>query len=322
MRDPYAVLGIAKTADEKQIKSAFRKLAMKYHPDHNKDDKTAQAKFAEINQAYEILGDKDKRAQFDRGEIDAEGKPRFGPGMGAGFGAGGSGAGFGGGARGFEGFDFGDLGGGRRQSGGFRGGGINLDDLGDIFGGAFGGGKGSFGRGGPGNFGARAPRKGADIAATLTVSLAQLAGAEKVEVAFSDGKRLKIKLPSYLEDGQTIRLKGQGQQIPGGVSGDALITVRFQPDARFRIEGRALHTDLPISLKKAVLGGKQSLQTLDGAVALTIPAWVSSGKVLRLAERGLPEKAGGRAPLYVHLQIELPAGKDPRLEELMQTYPD
>jgi len=312
MRDPYTVLGLAKTADEKQIKSAFRKLAMKYHPDHNKNDKSAQAKFAEINQAYEILGDKDKRARFDRGEIDAEGKPRFSAGMGGGAG------GFGGGrASGFEHFDFGGMGGGARRG---QAGGFNFDDLGDIFGGAFG--AAGMGRGGRARTERAQPRKGADITAALNVSLAQIVGAEKVEVAFSDGKRLKIKLPDYLEDGQTIRLKGQGQQAPGGLNGDALITIHFQSDSRFRPEGRDVHMELPISLKTAVLGGKQNVRTLDGTVALTVPAWVSSGKALRLQGRGLPLKAGGRGALYVHLQIELPAEKDSRLAELMQTYAD
>lgn len=311
MRNPYTILGVAKTADEKQIKSAFRKLAMQYHPDHNKDDKAAPAKFAEINQAYEIIGDKEKRAAFDRGEIDAEGKPAY-QNFGGAYGGGRAGAG----GDPFGGFDF-SGGRGGRQSGGFGGGNIHIDEsiLGDIFGragmGGFGGGRAS-----------RAPRKGADLSATLTVSLAQLVGAEKVEVAFSDGKRLKIKLPDYLEDGQTIRLKGQGQKAPGGLSGDALITIRFQPDARFRIQGRDLHMDLPVGLKTAVLGGKETVQTLDGAVSLAIPAWASSDKVLRLQGKGLPQLSGGRAALYVHLRLMLPEKPDKKLEELVQNYPN
>ncbi|KAA6204451.1 MAG: J domain-containing protein [Candidatus Tokpelaia sp.] len=313
MRNPYTVLGVAKTADEKQIKSAFRKLAMRYHPDHNKGDAGAPAKFAELNQAYEILSDKDKRAAFDRGEIDAEGKPKFQGGFGQ--------SGFGTGGRGhnpFGNFDFG----GASQSGGF-GGNIHIDEsiLGDIFGQAGFGRAGNFG-GGQAGFGARRSRqpRGADISAALDLSLEQIVGAEKVDVAFSDGKRLKIKLPLYLEDGQTIRLKGQGQQPPGSIAGDALVTIRFQPDPRFRLEGRTVHMDLPIGLKTAVLGGKETIKTLDGSVAVGIPAWSGSDRVLRLKDKGLPLKEGGRAPLYVHIRLMLPEEHDKNLEELVKKY--
>jgi len=314
MRNPYTVLGVAKTADEKQIKSAFRKLAMRYHPDHNKDDAAAQEKFAELNQAYEILSDKDKRAAFDRGEIDAEGKPQFQGGFGQG--------GFGGGGRGgnpFGNFDFGG-GGGR---GGF-GGNIHIDEtiLGDIFGHS-GFSRGDFSRaGGRPGAGRQSPPRGADISAALELPLEQLVAAEKVEVTFSNGKHLKIKLPLYLENGQTIRLKGQGQQPAGGLAGDALVTIRFKPDPRFRLEGRVLHMDLPIGLKTAVLGGRETVKTLDGSIALTIPAWSGSDKILRLKDKGLPLAGGGRAPLYVHLRLMLPAEHDKKLEELVQTYPE
>jgi len=315
MRNPYTVLGVAKTADEKQIKSAFRKLAMQYHPDHNKDDPAAQARFAEINQAYEILGDKDKRGRFDRGEIDAEGKPAFQGGFGGGnpF----SGGGRQGGGAGFGGFEFRNAGG----RGGNFGGGMHIDEsiLRDIFGSAGGSPFGGFGGGGGGRA-RQAPRKGADITANLQVTLAQIVGAEKLEVAFSDGKKLKIKLPSYLEDGQVIRLKGQGQSIRGGTSGDALITIHFAPDHRFRIQGRELHMDLNIGLNTAVLGGKETVETLDGAVSVAVPAWTSSDKVLRLKGRGLPLKEGGRAPLYIHIRLMLPAEHDKALEEWAQKY--
>ncbi|MBN9044443.1 MAG: J domain-containing protein [Rhizobiales bacterium] len=316
MRDPYSVLGVAKTAKPEEIKSAFRKLAKKHHPDQNKDDPKAKEHFAEINQAYEIVGDKEKRAQFDRGEIDAEGKPVF-----QGF-AGGQGfegahgdpfAGFrqqgGGGAHHFE-FRGGP---GGFQQGGFGGAGAE-DILHDIFGGAFGG----MGGGGRGAGRQRGPAKGADLAASIEVTLAQAAGAEKVEAIFPNGKHLNIKLPKYVEDGQTIRLKGQGEPMLGGTPGDALVTIRFKPHPRFRLEGRDVHVDLPVDVADAVLGGRQEVEALDGRIAVKIPAWSSSDKVLRLKEKGLPLKAGGRGDLYVHVRIMLPEAGDPALEEFFR----
>ncbi len=308
MRDPYSVLGVAKTAKPEEIKSAFRKLAKKHHPDQNKNDPKAQERFAELNQAYEIIGDKDKRAQFDRGEIDAEGKPAF-----QGF-AGGQGFG---GAHGdpFAGFrqggsshfEF------RSGPGGFQGGGFGggaEDILNDLFGGAFGGGRGGARQ--------RGPSKGADLSASIDISLSQAVGAEKVEAVFPNGKHLNIKLPRYVEDGQTIRLKGQGEPLMGGTPGDALVTIRFKPHSRFRLDGRDVHVDLPVSLTDAALGGKQEVETLDGRIAVKIPAWSSSDRVLRLKEKGLPLKAGGRGDLFVHIRIMLPEGGDPDLEDFLQ----
>ena len=298
MRDPYTVLGVARTAKPQEIKSAFRKLAKQFHPDHNKGDAKAQEKFAEINQAYEIIGDKDKKEKFDRGEIDAEGKPVF--------------QGFAGGGQGFAGgqnpfgngnFEF--------RSGG-SGGGFDASDLfRDLFGG---GAKGGFsGFGGRGR--AQAPQQGSDIHAALSVTLEQIVGAEKVEAVFPNGKRLKIKLPDYVEDGQTIRLKGQGETVARGQPGDAMVTIHIKQHPKFQVEGRALHLDLPVSLKNAVLGAKEEVETLDGRIALTIPAWSSSDKVLRLKGKGLPLKTGGRDDLFVHIRIMLPEGGDAALEQ-------
>ncbi|MFS2326084.1 MULTISPECIES: DnaJ C-terminal domain-containing protein [Brucella] len=301
MRDPYSVLGVAKTAKPEEIKSAFRKLAKKYHPDQNKDDPKAQERFSEINQAYEIVGDKDKRGQFDRGEIDAEGKQAF-----QGFGGQG---GFGG-QSGFAGGDpfagFRQRGGG--QQGGFGGGAEDI--LNDLFGGAFGGGRGGARQ--------RGPVKGSDLAASINITLEQAAGADKVEAVFPNGKHLKIKLPQYVEDGQTIRLKGQGEHIVGGTPGDALVTIHFKPSARFRLEGRDVHVDLPVELADAALGGKAEVETLSGRIAVKVPAWSSSDKVLRLKGKGLPLKAGGHGDLYVHVRIMLPEGGDAELEEFLK----
>lgn len=300
MRDPYTVLGVSRMARPEEIKSAFRKLAKKYHPDHNKDNPRAKEQFAEVNQAYEIIGDKDRRVQFDRGEIDAEGKPAF---------------------QGFQqgrGDPFGGFS-GQKDNGRthFRSnGGFNVDDL--FF-------QDMFGHDGAGfGFGAASRgqrlRRGADVAASISISLEQAVGAEKVEAIFSNGKRLKIKLPAFVENGQTIRLKGQGESMPGATSGDALVTIHLKPHSRFRLDGRALHLDLPVSLKTAVFGAREEVETLDGRVAVTIPVWSSSDRVLRLKDKGLPLKDGGRAPLYVHVRVMLPKEPDPELEILVRKY--
>ncbi|AQT46829.1 DnaJ C-terminal domain-containing protein [Bartonella choladocola] len=313
MRDPYTVLGVARTAKPQEIKSAFRKLAKQYHPDLHKDDKSAQDKFAEINQAYEILGDKEKKEKFDRGEIDAEGKPVF-----QGFAGGGQGFG---GAQGF-GSRSSPFGNGSSHFEFRSGGGNSGFDAGDIFRDLFGAGNGANRGGGFSGFGSRsraqAPRQGADIHASLDVTLEQLVGADKVEAIFPNGKKLKIKLPDYVEDGQTIRLKGQGETTPYGRPGDALVTIHIRKHPHIHVEGRALHLDLPVSLKDAVLGAKIPVDTLDGRIMLTIPAWSSSDKVLRLKGRGLPLKTGGRDDLYVHVRIMLPEGGDAGLEQFMK----
>lgn len=313
MRDPYTVLGVARTAKPQEIKSAFRKLAKQYHPDHNKGDKNAQDKFAEINQAYEIIGDKEKKEKFDRGEIDAEGKPIF-----QGFAGGGQGFG---GAQGF-GSRSNPFGNGSSHFE-FRSGGSNSGfDAGDIFRDLFGAGNGANRGGGFSGFGsgrrAQTPQQGTDIHASLDVTLEQLVGADKVEAIFPNGKKLKIKLPDYVEEGQTIRLKGQGETVPYGRAGDALVTIHIKKHPHFHVEGRALHLDLPVSLKDAVLGAKMPVDTLDGRVMLTIPAWSSSDKVLRLKGKGLPLKTGGRDDLYVHVRIMLPEGGDAGLEQFMK----
>ncbi|WP_019223449.1 DnaJ C-terminal domain-containing protein [Bartonella rattaustraliani] len=302
MRDPYAILGVARTAKPQEIKSAFRKLAKKYHPDHNTGDMKAKEKFSEINQAYEIIGDKDKKAQFDRGEIDMEGRPLYQT-YGADESFGRRHNPFSGSAKGF---DFGSSGGASF-------------DASDIFRDLFGGG-GGFSNSAKYNRFQQDNRsqQGAHVRAHLSVTLEQLVGAEKVEVVFPNGKKLKIKLPDYVENGQTIRLKGQGEKVAYGQTGDALVTIQIQKHPRLRVEGRALHLDLPVPLKHAVLGAKEEVETLEGRVVLTIPAWSSSDRILRLREKGLRLKNGKRDDLYVHIRIMLPEGGDAALEQFLQ----
>jgi len=311
MRDPYTVLGVAKTATESDIKSAFRKLAKKYHPDANTDDPSAAARFNEANQAYEILGDKDKRQKFDNGEIDAEGKPKF-----QGFG------GFGGGAGGNP---FGQT---RGTGGGFdfRGGTADLGDgiFSDFFDQAFGGAK----RGARAGAGFTAARngstKGEDINATLKVRLEDVVSDEKVEAVFPTGKRLAIRLPEGVEDGQVIRLRGQGQppSVSGGQPGDALVTIQFVNHPLFTVDGRDLVTDHDISLEDAVLGGRITIDTLEGRVATKIQPWTNSGKTLRLKGKGLTRKDGGRGDILVSLVVALPETPDQDLVALIQKRRD
>ncbi len=303
MRDPYEVLGVSRGASAKDIKSAFRKLAKKYHPDQNPDDPKAKERFAEANQAYEIVGDADKRAAFDRGEIDATGKPRFAGFENAGGGFSRSGAGPGGAH-----FEF-------RSA---RGGPFAEED--DIFSHIFGQ---AFSQAGAraGGAGQRRAAKGADMTGALDVTLEDVATAAKVEALMPDGRRIAVKMPAFVEDGQVIRLKGQGQQVVGGEAGDAMVTIRVRPHARFRVEGRDLHADLPVPLADAVLGAKVPFETLTGKLSLTVPAWSSSDKRLRLKGRGLPLKGGGHGDLYVTVRVMLPEG-DEELEKLMRARRD
>ncbi len=319
MRDPYDVLGVGRSASEAEVKRAYRKLAKQYHPDKHAGDKKAQARFAEINSANEILGDKDKRAKFDRGEIDAEGKPRFQGFEGARGGQGG----------GFENIDpavfedilssFGRGGGGGRTfrftsgPGGARtfqsGGGAGDDDLlRSVFGGRA--------RSGP----AGAP--GADVRGEIAVTLEDVAAGRHPKVTLPTGKTIALTLPKAVADGQVIRLQGQGQpSLSGGAPGDALVTVRFVPHPLFKPEGSDLRLDLPVSLDEAVLGAKIAVPTLSGKVQVTVPPHSSSGRVLRLRGKGLP-KAGGSGDLLVTPRIVLPETTDPELEVLMKRQRD
>lgn len=303
MRDPYTILGVAKTAKAGEIKAAYRKLAKRFHPDQNKTDPKAKDKFAEANSAYEILGDDEKKLKFDRGEIDADGKPRgF-----EGFGAGGPGAGFrrSGAPGSGQHFEF--------NMGGGAGGGGGGFDAGDIFSELFGA------RGRPGS---RTPPKGEDLAGTVTVGLADSVNGTTTRVLLPTGRQLEVKIPAGIEDGKQIRLKGQGNPSGfGGEAGDAIITVRVALHPDFRIDGRDLRLDLPITLYEAVLGGPVDAPTLSGAVELNVPPNSNSGRTLRLRGKGLP--ASGAQPAgdqLVTLKIVLPDNVDPELEKLMQRW--
>jgi DnaJ-class molecular chaperone len=314
MRDPYEVLGVQKSARPDEIKKAFRRLAKKLHPDANKKDPKAAVKFAELNTAYELLGDEKKRKAFDAGEIDAEGKPRF-----RGF-AGGGQPGFGG-DRHFETFSFGPEGfrrsGGRSGGGGF---GRFEDMLSEMMGGF---GRGSAGtRGGFDRFetadSGHAPH-GQDVSAGLTITLPEAAKGATKRVRLPTGKEVEVKIPAGITDGQQIRLKGQGLAAPSGPPGDVLITVGIAPHPYFRAEGSNLRLDLPITLYEAVLGAKVRVPTLEGVVELAIPPGTGAGRTFRLKGKGMP---GKEAPgdLLVTARIALPEGQDPDLENLMRKW--
>lgn len=312
MRDPYTVLGVTRSASEKDIKSAYRKLAKKYHPDQNPDDSSAHGKFAEATHAYDLLNDKDKRAQYDRGEIDAEGNPRF-----AGFGNGGFGGGGRPGARpgaaGAGGFSAEDIlkefmsgFGGQPRGGGRASGGAQWDP----FAGATAGGAGA-------GAGARMG-KGDDIVVNVTISLEDAHKAASVPVRMPNGKMLNVKLPEKVEEGQQIRLKGQGTPSPFGESGDALVTIRFEKSKTFRRDGLDVRTDVAVPLYDAVLGAKVRVATLDGPVELNLPPGVDTSKALRLKGKGLY----GEGDLYVNIRVVLPPGGDADLEALARFMRD
>ncbi|MGH6746081.1 DnaJ-class molecular chaperone [Novosphingobium sp. PhB57] len=296
--DPYSTLGVSRTASEKDIKSAYRKLAKELHPDTNKDNPKAAERFSEVTGAYDLLSDKDKRARFDRGEIDAEGNPMGFGGFGGGGAGGFGGAGFGGGPGGQRGF-----------SGGFGGNdGIDLEDLfGGIFGGSGQRGPGGFGAGmgGAGGARGRAAPRGGNVNYRLSVPLTDAAELKPQRITLSDGKTIDLKLPVGMEDGTQMRLAGKGEQGPGG-AGDAIVTLQIQPHAFFRQDGDDLRVDLPITLDEALNGGKVKAPTAAGAVMLSVPAGASSGKVLRLKGRGMSRKDGARGDLLISLQIVLP----------------
>lgn len=272
--DPYSTLGVARGANAADIKKAYRKLAKELHPDTNKDNKAAADRFARVTAAYDLLSDADKRARFDRGEIDADGNPA------APFGFGGGGGAF------------------RPGAGGFPSGGGA--DFGDIFEGLFGGRMG-------GGFGMRnaPPAKGANAAYRLAVSFEDAAAGRPQRITLGDGKTIDLKLPNGVEHGTQMRLAGKGEPGPAG-PGDAIVTIQIGGHPFFKRDGDAVRLDLPVTLAEAVLGGAVRVPTVDGPVMLNIPAGSSSGQTLRLKGKGFTGKSGVRGDQLVTLEIMLP----------------
>jgi len=307
MRDPYQVLGVARSASEADVKKAFRRLAKQHHPDRNKSDPKAKDKFAEVNAAYEILGDKEKRAKFDRGEIDAEGKDRF-----HGFGDMRGAGGFRRGAapEGFEHFSF-DFGTG--ATGGARSGAGGPSGMEDII-------SELFGRGARAQQG-RAQRqsmRGSDVTFDMEVTLEEVAKGGKRRVLLGNGREVEVTIPSGIDQGKQIRLRGLGEPgAQGGEPGDALVTVHYKRHPDFEVaNGKDLRVTVDVPLADGVLGGTIRVPTLGGAVEMRIPPGAQGGKTSRLKGKGLPLKSG-TGDLLVRLNIQIPQD-DKELEALMR----
>lgn len=305
MADLYQRLGVARGASDTDIKKAYRKLAKELHPDRNKDKPGAADRFSELTSAYDLLSDKDKRAQYDRGEIDENGNPKS---------------------------PFGFGGGGGPGAGGFRPGGRTTDfefvsddgsDLGNLFEGLFGGGgraRGGGPAGGFGNFGRRAPpQRGTDIAYRLAVPFEEAAALKPQRVTLASGKTIELKLPAGVETGTQMRLSGQGEAGPGG-NGDATVTIDVSPHRFFTRDGDDVRLDLPVSLAEAVAGASVKVPTVEGPVMLTVPKGTTSGRVLRLKGRGFHRKGGGRGDQLVTLLVDLPAD-DAELQAFVANWP-
>jgi DnaJ-class molecular chaperone len=309
MRDPYEILGVKRDAPDEDIKKAFRKLAKQHHPDRNPNDPKAKERFSELSSAYDLLSDAEKRGAFDRGEIDAEGKPRF---------------------QGFEGFA-GARGGRRSSAGGPEGfehytwstGGGGAADA-DVFADFF----SNLGRGGGGGrrrgrFAEQEPAaRGDDVVAEVSVPFVDWARGEKARIALPSGRELDVRIPAGIAPGKTVRLKGQGMpSLFGGEPGDAKITVKVEPHARFRAEGRDIRVEVPITLYEAVLGARVPVPTIDGSVELTVPPNSTGTRTMRLRGRGI-KNSGGTGDMLVSLRVVLPSPAPPALEELARKLRD
>lgn len=309
MRDPYTVLGVKRDASADEVKRAFRKLAKSSHPDYNKNDPKAQDRFSEVNSAYEILGDDAKRKSFDRGEIDADGKPRA-P-MHPGFDP----SGFGGPQGGAGGFRY-DFNAGGPASGGGR------NDPRDIFSDIFRqfetGGKDAPRGAQPGG-----PRRspipaGEDVDLESAITLEEVANGGTRRVMLPDGRTVEVTVPKGVANGATMRLKGQGHPSPfGGATGDVLVTLRYSRHTLFTVGGVDLRATVPVPIRDAVLGGTVRVPTLQGEAEVTVPAWTSGGKTLRLRGKGLPGKEQN-GDIFITLEIDLGL-HDPELDRFFRS---
>lgn len=290
--DPYSELGVARSASADDIQKAFRKLAKELHPDRNPNNKAAEERFKRVSAAFDLLKDTEKRKKYDAGHIDADGRETY-RGFGGGASSGGTsgfGGGYGGGARGS--FD-----------------GVDLDDIFDMFGGGRKAGFGASGSGFGGGGGFGQAQKGNDLRIRLDIDLMDTIAGNTRRVQLTDGRTLDVGIPKGAKDGQTLRLRGQGEPSPTGRGphGDALVELRLKPHPVYRSEGNDLHMDLYVSIPDAVLGGKVQAPTPDGPVNVTIARGSNSGAVLRLKGKGgYDGKAGTRGDLFAHIVLALP----------------
>jgi DnaJ-class molecular chaperone len=289
-KDPYEVLGVAKGASQDEIHKAYRKLAKKLHPDLNPGNAESAERFKEVASAHDLLGDPEKRARYDRGEIDASGAER--PQQ-----------------RYYR--EYADAGGARQyhSSAGFE----DLGDASDLFADLFGRGRG----------GARSARmRGQDVQYRLEVDFLEAVRGGKQRITLPDGNALDLTIPEGATDGQALRLKGKGGQgIGGGPPGDALIELIIRPHPLFVRQGDDIVVELPITIDEAVLGGKIEAPTVSGRVALTVPKGSSSGQTLRLRGKGVKRRDGkGNGDQLVRLKVVLPPLIDGELEEFIQRW--
>ena len=327
-KDYYRILGVSKTASAQDIKSAFRRLARKYHPDVNKHEPTAEARFKEINEAYEVLGDPEKRKKYDQLGANWQQYEQWQR-------AGGTG-----GAGGIN-FDVNQFGGGAGGPGGYRQRRpISDEELRDLFGNAGGAGPGGFsdffrtffggGAGDPSAVrtrrGARPrPQTGEDVEHEVEVSLEEVfSGAARVlQIKNPDGtaRRIEIKLPPGVPDGQRMRYTGQGTPGLGGApDGDLIVRVKVGPHPRFKRNGDDLTVTVPVPLTTAMLGGEIEVPTPAGPRLLRIPPETANGRRFRLSGQGMPRlnRAGERGDLYAEVQVELPRNLSRRQRELFE----
>jgi DnaJ-class molecular chaperone len=319
MTDPYRVLNVPRTADQATIKQAYRKLAKSLHPDRNPGNAPAEQRFKQVTQAYDLLSDPAKRARFDRGEIDGDGRPRrdfafgfggpastreearsaaeslfermFGGGFGSPF------------ARGFAG--------GQAGAGRFRSAAAGGADLGER---PRGHGRGS---------GAGQKMRGTDRRYRLKIELRTAVRGGRQRLLLDDGRTIEVDIPIGTESGKILRLRGQGGASPlGGPAGDALVQIEVGPDPDFRREGQDIHVDAPIGLADAVLGARITVPTLDGPVRLTVPPGSSGGRTLRLKGKGVAQPGAGCGDQYVRLLIVLPDRPDAELEDWARRHAD
>lgn len=281
MRDPYDTLGLPRSASQDDIKRAYRRLVKELHPDLNPGDAIVEQRFKEVSAAYDLLGDKDKRARFDRGEIDANGRQRTDNAF-------------------HRAYADAQRRAGRR--GPFAG--MNAQDIfTDLF-----------GRGG-------VKTKGADLSYTLTIGFLEAARGTRHRVTLADGRSLDIAVPPGTQNGQTLRLKGQGTPgMGGGPAGDALVQVELEPHPHFRREGDDIHLEVPVTLSEAVLGAAIEVPTVDGRVTLRVPSSSNTGRVLRLKGKGAARSDGVRGDQYVTLKIVLPDPADPSLARFLEGW--
>jgi DnaJ-class molecular chaperone len=324
MTDPYRILNVPRSADQAAIKQAYRKLAKTLHPDRNPGNAPAEQRFKEVSRAYQLLSDPAKRARFDRGEIDGDGRPR----RDFGFGYGGFadaredpvrnaaeslfekmfGGGFGGAfGRGFAG--------GQAGAGGFRGAHTEHRRRGPEFEETL--------RAQARAAGAAGQKlRGADRRYRLAVEFRVAARGGRQRLQLDDGRTIDVDIATGTESGKVLRLKGQGEASPlGGPAGDALVQVDVRPDPEFRRQGQDIHVDVPISLSEAVLGARITAPTLDGPVRLTVPPGSSGGRTLRLKGKGVALPGAGYGDQYVRLLVVLPDRSDAELEDWARRHP-